>query len=89
VIDGSPVGGGAAEAELLRLAADWDRAMTANDPVAIGSFMADDWVIIGTDGRYRGEAFLLVERVSSVFIRDGDRWRCVSTHLSNLAEART
>jgi uncharacterized protein YndB with AHSA1/START domain/ketosteroid isomerase-like protein len=36
-------------------------------------------------GRYEGEAFLLVERVSSVFVREADGWRCMSTHLSDLA----
>lgn len=35
-------------------------------------------------GAWRGERFLLTERVSSVFIRAGGEWRCVSTHLSNL-----
>ena len=37
--------------ELIRLAREWDRAMVGNDPEAIGRFMADDWIIIGTDGR--------------------------------------
>ena len=122
----------AAEAELLRLTAEWDRAMVGNDADAIGAFMADDWVIIGPDGSiggkadflalvragtlthdvmeshdvdvrlygdaalviargtsggaFNGEPFLLFERVSSLFIRHGDGWRCVSTHLSKLAE---
>jgi ketosteroid isomerase-like protein len=31
--------------ELIRLAHAWDRAMVENDAEAIGSFMADDWVI--------------------------------------------
>lgn len=119
------------EAELVRVSADWDRAMVSNDADAIGSFMTDDWVIIGADGRigtrsdflelvrngalthsvmeshdldvrvygdaavvisrgvsggmYGGEAFLMSERVSSLFIREQGRWRCASTHLSNLA----
>ena len=120
------------EAELIRITADWDRAMIENDADAIGSFMAEDWIIIGPDGsigskadflahvrsgdlthdvmeshdlsvrvygdaalvvargvsggRFRGDAFLLVERVSSMFVRYDGRWRCVSTHLSKLAE---
>ena len=36
-------------------------------------------------GRYHGQAFLLNERVSSVFVRQDGGWRCVSTHLSRLA----
>jgi len=104
--------------------------MIGNDPDAIGAFMADDWVLIGSDGRasdkasfldlvrsgalthdvmtsedvtvrlygdaavvmsrgvsgglYRGRAFRELERVSSVFVRQGGHWRCVLTHLSKL-----
>lgn len=36
--------------ELLDLARAWDEAMIANDAAAIGSFMADEWLIIGPDG---------------------------------------
>jgi ketosteroid isomerase-like protein len=36
--------------ELIRVSHDWDRAMVANDPTAIGRYMADDWVMIGSDG---------------------------------------
>ena len=39
------------EDELMAVAHDWDRAMVGNDAEAIGRFMADDWVIIGPDGR--------------------------------------
>ena len=38
------------EAELAAIAAAWDRAMVSNDPEAIGGFMADDWLIVGSDG---------------------------------------
>ena len=118
------------EAELVRLANEWDRAMVTNDAAAIGRYMGDEWVIIGADGsvdsrekfldlvrrgivthdvmeshdldvrvygdaavviargvsggRYHGQAFLLDERVSSVFVRRDGAWRCVSTHLSSL-----
>lgn len=37
-------------------------------------------------GRYRGEPFRLVERVSCVFMRQKGRWQCVLTHLSPIAE---
>ena len=33
-------------------------------------------------GRYRGQAFRVVERVSDVWVRTGGGWRCVLTHLS-------
>jgi ketosteroid isomerase-like protein len=35
-------------------------------------------------GKYRGQPFREVERVSCVFVRAGGRWRCVLTHLSRL-----
>jgi ketosteroid isomerase-like protein len=47
-------GGGAAgqdREELIRVAHAWDRAMVENDADAIGSYMADDWTIIGPDAR--------------------------------------
>jgi ketosteroid isomerase-like protein len=40
-----------AEDDLIRFAKEWDRAMVANDAAAIGRFMADDWIIVGSDGR--------------------------------------
>ena len=36
-------------------------------------------------GKYRGQAFRVVERVSDVFVRQDGQWRCVSTHLSRIA----
>ena len=115
---------------LARISGDWDRAMITNDADAIGRFMHDDWIIIGSDGSvggkarflelirsgslthdvmeshdldvrmygdaavviargvsggtWEGQRFLLNERVSSVFIRSGSEWRCVTTHLSRL-----
>lgn len=36
-------------------------------------------------GRFRGQAFLLEERASCVFVQDHGRWVCVLTHLSSLA----
>jgi ketosteroid isomerase-like protein len=35
-------------------------------------------------GAYHGRPFHVVERVSSVFLRQDGRWRCVLTHLSRL-----
>src|SRR5262245_26612443 len=39
------------EEDVVRVAHDWDRAMVANDAEAIGRYMADEWVIVGPDGR--------------------------------------
>ena len=120
------------EEELIRVARDWDRAMVTNDADEIGRYMADDWSIVGPDGRivdratflglvksgalthdvmesedfqirvygdsavviargvsggkYRGQPFREVERVSCVFIQQGGDWKCVLTHLSRLAD---
>jgi len=45
-------------------------------------------------GAYQGESFYLVERVSCVFVRQNsepraaeNRWRCVSTHLSQIPQS--
>lgn len=119
------------EQAVLEASHAWDRAMVTNDPAAIGAWMADDWVIIGPDGRvidkeafldvvrsgrlshsvlethepdirvygdaavvvargisggtFDGAPFHLTERVTCVFIRQDDTWRCVLTHLSTLA----
>ena len=40
----------AAAQDLVEVAHAWDRAMTTNDAAAIGRFMADDWIIVGSDG---------------------------------------
>ena len=45
--------------ELLALAHEWDRAMVENDADAIGRYMADEWVIIGHDGRIGDRATFL------------------------------
>jgi ketosteroid isomerase-like protein len=37
-------------------------------------------------GKYQGQAFREVERVSCVVVRQAGQWRCVLTHLSRLAE---
>ena len=54
---------GAAETELIAAMQAWDRAMVANDPEAIGSFVSDDWTIVGPDGSVGGtERFLELVR---------------------------
>lgn len=37
-------------------------------------------------GQYQGQSFYLVERTSCVFVRQQGRWKCVLTHLSQIAE---
>lgn len=121
-----------AEEELIGVAHAWDQTMVANDPEAIGAYMADDWTIIGPDGsvgdkstflelvrsgklthdvmeshdlnvrvygdaavvtargvsggQYQGQSFHLIERASCVFVRQQGHWRCVLTHLSEIAQ---
>jgi ketosteroid isomerase-like protein len=45
--------------ELIAVAHAWDRAMVENDAQAIGRYMADDWVIVGSDGRVGDKAGFL------------------------------
>ena len=128
-----PAVNGQAEEELIAVSHEWDRAMVGNDAEAIGRFMADDWVIIGSDGyvgdkasflglvksgtlthdvmesedlkvrvygdtavitargvsggKYQGQAFREVERVSCVFVKQDGQWKCVLTHLSRIKQA--
>jgi ketosteroid isomerase-like protein len=37
-------------AELTQVGRQWDAAIVENDVVKIGGFMAEDWVIVGTEG---------------------------------------
>jgi len=37
-------------------------------------------------GKYEGQSFHLIERMSCVFVRQQGRWRCVLTHLSLITE---
>jgi len=54
-----------ATTELLETIRDWDAAMLGNDADAIGTFMAEDWTIIGADGRVTDKAAFLAP------VRDG------------------
>ena len=54
------------EQELREVTAQWDRAMTGNDAGAIGRFMAEDWVIVGSDGSVGGKDRFLA------LVRSGD-----------------
>ncbi len=55
--------------ELIDLAHDWDRAMVANDAEAIGRYMADDWIIIGS-GRVGDKATFLALIKSGALTHD-------------------
>ncbi|MFB8138525.1 nuclear transport factor 2 family protein [Streptomyces parvus] len=59
---------GTPDADHARLAAivdDWAAAIVANDADRIGSFMADEWVIVSESGITEREAFL-------GYVRSGD-----------------
>lgn len=45
-------------AELVAINEDWSRAIVSNDAEQIGSFMADDWVIVSESGVASKEQFL-------------------------------
>jgi uncharacterized protein (TIGR02246 family) len=47
-----------AERELVDIGTSWAEAMVANDAERIGSFMADDWVIVSERGISTKEQFL-------------------------------
>ena len=56
--------------ELIATAHDWDRAMVENDAQAIGAYMADDWTIVGTDGRVGDKATFLALVASGALSHD-------------------
>jgi ketosteroid isomerase-like protein len=47
------------EEQVLAATRAWDRAMIGNDAGEIGRYMADDWIIVGTDGRIGDKAGFL------------------------------
>ncbi len=52
-------------AELVAIDADWARAIVSNDAERIGSYMADDWMIVSESGVTSKEQFLS-------FVRSGE-----------------
>ena len=73
--------------ELLKLCADWAEAMVANDAERIGSFMADDWVMVSERGVSTKAYFL-------DFVRSGalthDRFQAVGdTRVEIYSDAAT
>jgi ketosteroid isomerase-like protein len=51
---------------LKLLCRQWDNAIEGNDAAEIGKFMADDWVIVGTEGGISSKSHFLG------FIKSGD-----------------
>jgi len=58
------------ESELVDVARAWDRAMITNDAAAIGRFMADDWIIVGSDGSVTDKTGFLGLVASGVVTHD-------------------
>jgi len=58
------------EQELIAVAHDWDQAMVENDAAAIRRYMADDWIIIATDGRVIDKTTFLGVVKSGVLTHD-------------------
>jgi len=59
-----------AEQDLISVSHAWDKAMVTNDADAIGSFMSDDWIIIGSDGKICDKATFLGLVKSGVLTHD-------------------
>src|SRR5262245_2149256 len=55
---------------LVALAHEWDRAMVRNDVEEIGRYMADEWVIVGSDGRITDKAKFLAVVASGELVHD-------------------
>ena len=114
--------------EVIEAAAAWAEAMAANDTDRIGSFMADEWVIVSERGvspkedllgfirfgalthsrfemaseprvmvygdtavltcravntaHFGGETFEADEWTTDLFVKRGDRWLCVLSHIT-------
>ncbi len=114
--------------ELIELGAEWATAMVANDAERIGSFMADEWVIVSERGisdkqrflsfvesgalthssfemsgdarirvysdtavltcrvvntaHFGGQQFDADEWSTDVFVKCGDKWLCVLSHIT-------
>ncbi len=52
--------------ELLKVGDEWAQAMVANDAERIGSFMADEWVIVSDRGISEKEQFLQFVRTGQL-----------------------
>jgi len=47
------------EKELLDFEKEWNESLVNNDAAMIGSFMSDDWIIVGTEGGITSKAEFL------------------------------
>ncbi len=55
------------EKEIRQISRDWDRAIQENDIEGMAAYMADDWVLIGTEGGItQRETFLNAVRSGSL-----------------------
>ena len=82
--------------ELLKLGERWAAAMVANDAERIGSFMADEWVIVSERGISTKEDFLsfvrsgqlthsMFEMVGDARIREYDETAVLTARIVNTA----
>ena len=81
------VGGKAGFLDAVRSGHLTHDVMETHDPTI--RFFGDVAVVLArgvSGGRYRGDPFHLVERVTCVFERQDGRWRCVLTHLSPMGK---
>ncbi|WP_446224740.1 nuclear transport factor 2 family protein [Nocardia sp. IBHARD005] len=62
--------------ELLAVLDEWQVAIVANDVDRIGSYMADEWIMVSEDGITRAERFLAVvgsgDLTHSAMVRVGE-----------------
>lgn len=88
-----------ARAELTTLEQEWASAIVANDAEWIGSFMADDWVIVSDSGVTSKEWFLslvdsgelvhsAMERVSEARVRIHGDTAVLTSRVTNTAHYR-
>jgi ketosteroid isomerase-like protein len=56
--------------DVLTAVASWSRAVVANDPRAVGEFVADDWTLIAADGAVLTKASFLGVMASGELVHD-------------------
>jgi ketosteroid isomerase-like protein len=59
-----------AERELVKVEADWSRALAANDVSGMRGHTADDWVIVGAEGQTTTKAAFLAAVTSGDLVHD-------------------
>jgi ketosteroid isomerase-like protein len=56
--------------EVLTAVASWSSAVVANDPRAVGEFVADDWTLIAADGHVMTKASFMRVMASGELVHD-------------------